>query len=99
MILTPSNISSCLKKKLKSFDFINQNIRSFSSGTGNSGDIRGAGGSFGKKEKAQEEQYFRQKEKEELAQFKKKQEEEKVKKDEPRITKSSDSGSNNKQKP
>lgn len=37
-----------------------------------SGDIRGAGGTFGKKEKAQEEQYFRQKEKEELAEFKKK---------------------------
>ena len=41
----------------------------FSSG---SGDIRGAGGAFGKKEKAQEEQYFRQREKEELAELKKK---------------------------
>ena len=40
--------------------------------TSGNGDIRGAGGSFGKKEKAQEEQYFRQKEKEELAQLKKK---------------------------
>lgn len=39
--------------------------------TSGSGDIRGAGGSFGKKEKAQEEQYFRQKEKEELEEFKK----------------------------
>lgn len=44
--------------------------RSFSNGA--SGDIRGAGGTFGKKEKAQEEQYFRQKEKEELEQLKKK---------------------------
>ena len=43
--------------------------RSLSS-SGN-GDIRGAGGSFGRKEKAQEEQYFRKKEKEELEQFKK----------------------------
>ena len=45
-------------------------LRQFSSS--GSGDIRGAGGTFGKKEKAQEEQYFRQKEKEELAEFKKK---------------------------
>lgn len=54
-----------------------------------SGDIRGAGGTFGKKEKAQEEQYFRQKEKEELAQFKKKLEEKDQKKPK-------DSGSNKK---
>lgn len=47
--------------------------------TSGSGDIRGAGGSFGKKEKAQEEQYFRQKEKEELEQFKKKLDEKKPK--------------------
>ena len=39
---------------------------------GGTGDIRGAGGPFGKKEKAQEEQYFRQKEKEELAEYKRK---------------------------
>lgn len=39
---------------------------------GGTGDIRNAGGTFGKKEKAQEEQYFRQKEKEELEQLKKK---------------------------
>lgn len=52
--------------------------RSFS--TSGNGDIRGAGGSFGKKEKAQEEQYFRQKEKEELAQFKKKLEQKDQKK-------------------
>lgn len=50
--------------------FITKLSRKFSSS--GSGDIRGAGGTFGKKEKAQEEQYFRQKEKEELAQFKKK---------------------------
>ncbi len=34
------------------------------------GDISKAGGSFGKKERAQEEQYFRKKEKEELEAFK-----------------------------
>lgn len=56
-----------------------------------SGDIRGAGGTFGKKEKAQEEQYFRQKEKEELAQFKKKLEEKDPKK-------AKDSESSNKKK-
>lgn len=50
---------------------ISKNLRKFSSSSG-SGDIRGAGGTFGKKEKAQEEQYFRQKEKEELVEFKKK---------------------------
>ena len=71
MIFVP--FSSTLSK-IKTFPFAPLlNICSFS--TGNSGDIRGAGGSFGKKEKAQEEQYFWQKEKEELAEFKKKQEE------------------------
>lgn len=45
--------------------------RKFSTNGGGNGDIRGAGGAFSKKEKAQEEQYFRQKEKEELEQFKK----------------------------
>ena len=54
--------------------------RSFS--TGGTGDIRGAGGAFGKKEKAQEEQYFRQKEKEELAELKKKIDEKTEKKTE-----------------
>jgi hypothetical protein len=49
----------------------NFNFRNFSNSSG-SGDIRGAGGSFGRKEKAQEDQFFRQKEKEELAEFKKK---------------------------
>lgn len=59
------------------------NLRRFSEG-GNNGNIRGAGGVFGKKEKAQEEQYFREKEKEELAQFKKKLEEkDKTKSDKP----------------
>ena len=53
--------------------------RSFS-GIGGTGDIRGAGGTFGKKEKAQEEQYFRQKEKEELTQFKKELDEKSLKK-------------------
>lgn len=74
-------------------------IRSFS-GTGNSGDIRGAGGSFGKKEKAQEEQYFRQKEKEELAEFKKKQEAEaEAVKEREKGAQDKSKGSNNKQKP
>jgi len=36
-----------------------------------SGDIRKSGGSFGKKEQAQEEQYFRQKEREEIEQYRK----------------------------
>lgn len=54
---------------------ISLKMRTFS--TSGNGDIRGAGGAFGKKEKAQEEQYFRQKEKEELSQFKKKLEENK----------------------
>lgn len=67
---TMSSLQQLLRKNL----FIN--LRKFSSENGNSGGhIRGAGGVFGKKEKAQEEQYFRQKEKEELTQFKKKLEE------------------------
>ena len=60
------------------FKTVRSQRRPFSS-SGN-GDIRGAGGTFGKKEKAQEEQYFRQKEKEELTQFKKKLEEKDQKK-------------------
>jgi len=46
---------------------------------GDTGDIRSAGGAFGKKEKAQEEQYFRQKEREELEQYKRKLDKEKTK--------------------
>ena len=52
--------------------------RKFSNG--GTGDIRGAGGTFSKKEKAQEEQYFRQKEKEELEQLKKKMKKDEEKK-------------------
>lgn len=63
-----SLISRCKSVQKLSSQMFSRKLSS--SGTG--GDIRGAGGAFGKKEKAQEEQYFRQKEKEELAEFKKK---------------------------
>lgn len=102
MIFVPSS-SNLLK--IKTFPF-SPLIKICSFSTGNSGDIRGAGGSFGKKEKAQEEQYFRQKEKEELAEFKKKQEEATKAQDKSKTktkpnsnSNSSSSSSNNKQKP
>jgi hypothetical protein len=55
---------------------------------GGVGDIRGAGGTFGKKEKAHEEQYFREKEKEELKEYKRKLEtESKTKETKPKPSK------------
>lgn len=64
-------IVCCYRTKIQKLtQNISLNICKFS--TSGNGDIRGAGGTFGKKEKAQEDQYFRQKEKEELSQFKKK---------------------------
>lgn len=57
--------------------------RTMSSGQGSGrfeGAIREAGGSFGKKEKAEEDQYFRRQEREQLEKMKKLEAEEKAKK-------------------
>jgi len=71
--------TASLQKILRNSNF--SRMMSSGQGSGRSeGAIREAGGSFGKKEKAEEDQYFRRQEREQLERMKKVEAEEKAKK-------------------